>query len=198
MTGSEQATTRSDAELLDAFRGGNDDALGALLERYAPTVHRFGLRMCRDPDDAKDVVQDTLFAAARGARGFQGGSSLATWLYTIARSFCIKKRRRPRHEVPLEDGATLIAAPGDGPEDTASRREVGAALEAAIVALEPKYREVLLLRDVEGLSAPEVASVLGIGLEAVKSRLHRARVAVREHVAPELGVRLAELGARES
>jgi RNA polymerase sigma-70 factor (ECF subfamily) len=181
----------TDDALLAALRSGDDGALAALLERHAPSIQRFGIKMCRDPEDAKDVVQETLLAAARGLREFRGGSSLSTWLFTIARSFCIKKRRQrvgaPSEVISLEsDDGRVIAAEGAGPEEAAGDREIGAALDAAIAALEPMYREVLVLRDVEGLTATEVASVLGIGVDAVKSRLHRARVAVRERLSPLL------------
>jgi RNA polymerase sigma-70 factor (ECF subfamily) len=181
----------TDDALLASFRAGDDRALAKLLERYAPSIHRFGVKMCRDPEDAKDVLQETLLAAARGLREFRGGASLSTWLFTIARSFCIKKRRQrvgaPSEIVSLEsDAGRAIAAGGEAPDELAGSREIGAALDAAIAALDPIYREVLVLRDVEGLTAPEVASVLGIGVDAVKSRLHRARVAVRERMAPLL------------
>lgn len=184
----------SDEALLAALHAGDDQALARLLERHAPAVYRFGARMCRDPEDAKDVVQDTLLAAARGLRDFRGGSTLSTWLFTIARSFCIKKHRRragePEHVVALDsDEGRAVAAPAPAPDETAADKEIGAALEDAIQALEPAYREVLVLRDVEGLTAPEVASVLGIGVDAVKSRLHRARSAVRERLAPMLAPR---------
>lgn len=177
---------RSDAALLDAYRSGDDAALAVLLERHAPAVHRFGLKMCRDPEDAKDVLQDTLLAAARGAREFRGDSAVSTWLYTVARSFCIKRRRRPRVEFTTldDEGVMQVASPLAAPDEQASDRETGAALQQAIRALDPAYREVLVLRDVEGLTAPEVSEVLGIGVDAVKSRLHRARVAVRERMTP--------------
>src|SRR5579872_1247710 len=150
--------------------------MGRLLARHAPAVYRFGAKMCRDPEDAKDVVQDTLLAAARGLREFRGGASLSTWLFTIARSFCVKKRRRrvgePTETIALDSEGTRGIAATDAPPDAAAEdRELGAALEAAIAALDPMYREVLLLRDVEGLTAPEVASVLGISVDALKSRL---------------------------
>lgn len=185
---SEPVDTPSDAALLDDYRAGSEAALAAVLRRHAPSVHRFGLKMCRDPDDAKDVLQDTLLAAARGARDFRGGSSLSTWLYTIARSFCIKKRRRsePPHASLDDDDAVQLASPLSAPDEAAADREIGASLQAAIAALQPQYREVLLLRDVEGLSAKEVAEVVGIGVDAVKSRLHRARMMVRARMAPLL------------
>jgi RNA polymerase sigma-70 factor (ECF subfamily) len=186
----------TDAGLVEAARQGDRRSLETLLERHQAQVYRFGMKMCRDPEDARDVLQDTLLAMARSVRDFRGASSISTWLYTIARSFCIKKRRRskfaPEPESSLDTDAALQAArlpdSGQGPEEALAGKQVRTALETAIGGLEPKYREVLLLRDVEGLSAPEVAEVLGLSVQAVKSRLHRARLAVRERVAPLLGI----------
>jgi RNA polymerase sigma-70 factor (ECF subfamily) len=182
--------------LLDRAQAGDRDALETLLTRHQARIYRFGLRMCRDPEDARDVLQDTLFAMARGIRDFRGASSMSTWLYTIARSFCIKKRRRskfaPIVERSIDTDAGVEAAeltdPAKNPHDTLADKQVEAALATAIGELAPKYREVLLLRDVEGLSAAEVAEVLGLSVQAVKSRLHRARLSVRACVAPLLGV----------
>ena len=86
--------TESDSELLLAARAGDPQALERLLTRQEARIYRFGLKMCRDPEDAKDVLQDTLLTMARNFRDFRGASSISTWLYTIARSFCVKKRRR--------------------------------------------------------------------------------------------------------
>ena len=184
---------RSDEELLTAARAGDRNALEALLFRYQAKVYRFGMQMCRDPEDAKDVLQDTLLAMARTLRDFRGASSLSTWLYTIARSFCIKKRRRGKSvaaavEAIDEGAAAHVPHPGPGPEESVESRQIEAVLAEAIAGLAPIYREVLVLRDIEGLTAPEVAGVLGITIEAVKSRLHRARLAVREVLAPLLGI----------
>lgn len=181
-----------DTRLLAAARAGDGEALDRLLQRYQPRVYRFGMRMCGNPADAEDVLQETLLAMARGLREFRGSASLSTWLFTIARRFCIRHRRRDR---PAERaGATDAPAvgpqpidPGRGPEDIVGDREIEAALARSIAALEPAQREVLLLRDVEGLTAPEVARVVHASVEAVKSRLHRARVALRGALAGELG-----------
>src|SRR5512132_2045311 len=94
----------SDAALLDRARAGDRDALDTLLDRHQRRVYRFGLKMCRDPEDAKDVLQETLLAVARGVKDFRGASSVSTWLYTIARSFCIKKRRRSKF-APSEEAS---------------------------------------------------------------------------------------------
>lgn len=185
-----------DHRLLEAARAGDKEALTRLLERHQEQVYRFSMKMCRDPEDAKDVLQDTLLAMARGVRDFRGASSISTWLYTIARGFCIKKRRRSKF-APVEERsldadaapeASRVADPAKGPHEALAARQVERAIEQAIAALDPKLREALILRDVEGLTAPEVAEVLGIRVQAVKSRLHRARLAVRAHVAPLLGI----------
>ncbi len=185
----------TDATLLDRARNGDRQALDELLTRHQRRVYRFGLKMCRDPEDAKDVLQETLLAVARTVKDFRGASSVSTWLYSIARSFCIKRRRRskfaPAEEESLEahapgEEARQIADPSRGPEDALAGRQIEAALETAIGSLDPMYREVLVLRDVEGLTASEVAEIMGLTVEAVKSRLHRARLAVREAVAPLL------------
>lgn len=186
--------TGDEAELLARAREGDAGALGELLERHQGQVFRFGLSMCKDPEDAKDVLQDTLLSAARGIRDFRGASALSTWLYTIARSHCLKRRRRRKHapasSVSLsEEAAREVSAlphPGRDPHEALEGRELEAALQAAVAALEPKYREVLVLRDVEGLTAPEVSEVLGIGVPAVKTRLHRARKTLRERLEPVL------------
>jgi RNA polymerase sigma-70 factor (ECF subfamily) len=185
----------ADTLLLERARAGDREALEALLERHQAQVYRFGMKMCRDPEDAKDVLQDTLLSMARGIHDFRGASSISTWLYTIARNFCIKKRRKskfaPNDERSLDTETTTAAGltdPAQSPDEALAGKEVERALEQAIRALEPMYREVLLLRDVEGLTAPEVAEVLGVSVQAVKSRLHRARLSVRAHVAPLLEV----------
>lgn len=180
--------------LLAQARAGNRQALEALLERYQRQVYGFGMKMCGNPDDAKDVLQETLLTMARGIRDFRGESSLSTWLYTVARNACIRMHRRskfaPGHEGALEIGATIEAKadPARRADEVLAGKQVERALGAAIDELEPIYREALMLRDVEGLTTPEVADVLGLTIPAVKSRLHRARASVRERIAPLLGI----------
>jgi RNA polymerase sigma-70 factor (ECF subfamily) len=178
--------------LLAAAQAGDMAALEMLLLKHQAQVYRFGVKLCRDPEDAKDVLQDTMLAVARGIRYYTGAASVSTWLYTIARSFCIKKRRTKIHNAPKEplvdEGPAVLQDTKATPDEVLASKELEAAIEACVRALPPKYREVLVLRDMEGLSAPEVAEVLGLQVEAVKSRLHRARLMVREQVAPLLGI----------
>jgi RNA polymerase sigma-70 factor (ECF subfamily) len=151
--------------------------------------------MCGNAEDAGDVAQESLMSMARALRDFRGDSSVSSWLYTIARRFCLKKRRRSKFAPATEEsldavtGSSLadrLADPAPSPEQIAANRELTRALLDAIDALDPSQREVLILRDVEGLSAPDVAAVLGVSVDAVKSRLHRARVGVRQMLAPIL------------
>ncbi len=178
-------TAARDEELLlmERVRARDSRAMDMLLSKLQPSVYRFGMKMCRNDADAQDVLQDTLLAIARNVEGFRGDSSLATWAFTIARSFCIKKRRRskfaPAHLDSLDEpdaGAFAVADNHQAPDERLLVTQMEKALDESLASLDVKYREVFVLRDVEGLSAEEVASVLGITVQAVKSRLHQAPV----------------------
>lgn len=183
-------TEETEAQLLDSARRGDNQAIEELLLRHQAQIYRFGLRMCRDPEDAQDIAQETLLTLARNVSDFRGASSLSTWLYTVARSYCIKKRRKSASRpeeialVPHEGGDTSAwIDPARTPDELLAHKQLENALSRAIDALAPSYREVLILRDVEGLTANEVAEVLLLSPQAVKSRLHRARLSVREALA---------------
>ncbi|WP_428266773.1 sigma-70 family RNA polymerase sigma factor [Haliangium sp.] len=178
----------SDSELIARAQGGDRAALDALLARIEPMVYRFGQKLCGHPEDAKGVLQETMITLVRSLDDFRGDSSLATWLYAIARSHCSKKRRKskyaPAHVDSLDAGvAERLADAGPDPAQDLERRRLEAALDGAIRHLDDKYRDVLVLRDIEGLSAAEVATVTGLSVAAVKSRLHRARAALRRELA---------------
>src|SRR5689334_16133922 len=148
-------TTASDQELLGAVRTGDPTALRELLERHAPAVARFATKMCRNRDDAADVAQETLLAAVRGAKDVRGTSSFTTWLYAVARNSCLKMRQRQKREPHRDDASDASPAENAAPDRDAETRELTAALDAAIAGLDDKYREAIVLRDVEGLSAAE-------------------------------------------
>ena len=181
----------TDAVLVAAARVGERPAIEALLERYQGRVFRFGLHMCGDAEDARDILQDTLLAAARNIGEFRGDASISTWLYTIARSFCVKKRRRskfaPLEPISLDLAAGDLVSSAPGPEELAARDEIKRALADVLEALDAPLREVMILRDIEGLTAPEVAEVTGESVDAIKSRLHRARAEVRARLGALLG-----------
>jgi RNA polymerase sigma-70 factor (ECF subfamily) len=169
-----------EAALIAAAQAGDRRAIDELLARYEERIYRFGLRMCGDEESAREVLQETMLAAFRNLPGFRGQAALSTWLYQIARSFCIKERRGVRPTAALDDNLPDQMA---SPELQAHARQIGDALAAAIRELPAEQREVLVLRDVEGLSAEEAAEVVGVEIGALKSRLHRARMALRGKLA---------------
>lgn len=177
------------AELMDRARGGEAAALEALLGQYQGTLLRFCLGMCRNNADAEEVLQESLLAAARNIGDFRGDSSVTSWLYAIARSFCIKQQRglsaQARRSATVgTDAALSVKDERPAPDQIASDRQLANAMHRALDALPQDYREVLLLRDVEGFTAPEVAETLSLNIPQVKSRLHRARAALRAELAP--------------
>jgi len=172
--------TTHERDLVLAAQGGDQAALLSLLESHRDSVYRFGVRMCQSPDDAEDVVQETLLTAAQKLEGFRGESAFSSWLYAIARGACSTRHRAAARTTELD--ATHLADSGPHPEEALSRQRLHAILERAVASLQPEYREVLLLRDGEGLTAPETADALNLSVAAVKSRLHRARQMLRERI----------------
>jgi len=175
---------RVDKDLIERARAGDREGLEALLAAEEARLYAFGLRMCGDPDDARDVMQDTMLAMAKNIGGFRGEASLSTWMFQLARHACQRhRRRRAGAPATLDALDEAVVDPGPDPERRAEAAELSGRVQAALDALTPVHREVLVLRDVEGLTAPEVSQILGIDVGAVKSRLHRARAALREELA---------------
>lgn len=168
-----------DDTLIDRARQGDAVAMNTLLEEVAPAVRRFGLRMCRHEADADEVMQDTLLAVVKNLPSFEGRSSLSSWVFTLARTACSRKRRGLKNQPHVSDeDAPEPAAHHPDPEEAVEKRQLAERVAAAIDALPQEQRDVLHLRDVEGLSGEDTAAALGISLEAMKSRLHRARSAL--------------------
>jgi RNA polymerase sigma-70 factor (ECF subfamily) len=157
-------------------------------------MYRFANRLCGETEAAKDLVQETFLNAYRGFKKFRGESQISTWLYTIASRACLRMRRRrkgaPERElsldefIPTSEGEFHLQIPVDGlsPEEALQNKELRQALDAAIDKLPKKYKMALVLRDMEGLSAKEVGTIMGLNERAVKSRLHRARLFVRREL----------------
>jgi RNA polymerase sigma-70 factor (ECF subfamily) len=192
----------AEANLIRASQQGDGKAMDELVRAYQSRVYSFAMRMCRNVEDAKDILQDTFLGMVRSIRDFRQESRFTTWLYRIASNACLKKRRRgvhdpePGQELSLDELMPRPDAEGRRPEITdwsedaeqaLLRGELGQRMEAAIDKLPREYKIVLVLRDVEGFSAEEAASVLKLSVPAVKSRLHRARVFVRRELAGYFG-----------
>jgi RNA polymerase sigma-70 factor (ECF subfamily) len=170
---------QSDRLLADA-QAGDGRALDQLLRAHRDTVFRYALRFCRSADDAEDAVQETLWAATRAIGSFQCTAAITTWLFTIVRNQCFRLLRRRggqelADELPPVDLSRSL-------EEEVGLQQIYRILSSALARLEPAHREVILLRDVEGLTAPEAADRLGLSVQALKSRLHRAREALRNEV----------------
>ncbi|HSB71080.1 MAG TPA: sigma-70 family RNA polymerase sigma factor [Candidatus Methylomirabilis sp.] len=195
----------ADHLLLERLRSGDTSALEALMDRHAGRLYRLAHGITRNEADAQEVVQDAFLAAFRKIHTFQSRAALGSWLYRIATNAALVKVRG-RHcdrEVPLEgrlpeflpdghragDPAYLNADWSQTPEEELLSQETRAILNRAIEGLPDQYRAVLVLRDIEGLSNEEVAEAVGDTLAAVKSRLHRARMALREELTRHLGSR---------
>ncbi|MGE5178163.1 MAG: sigma-70 family RNA polymerase sigma factor [Bacteroidota bacterium] len=178
-------------KLLLEAREGDPRALRRLLERLSPPIYRFGRSFCRDSDDAEDVMQEVLVSLVRSIPTIRGGSSLTTWAYTVARRACHRQRRRAGRAGPAAPAPELPEPESPAPDPGAEmeRRELETALRDAIRTLPPAYREAVVLRDLEGLPAREAARILGVSERALKSRLHRARIALRDRLAPRFGSR---------
>lgn len=181
---SPMAMTRGD-ELVPRALAGDMVALEQLLRHHRSAVFRYGRRVCQTTEDAEDAVQETLWVAARSLHTFRRVSALATWLFTIVRNKCLRLLRRRQAEPDLAD--LLPQAPPTGTtttdaESEAITRQTERLLASALGKCDPTYREAILLRDVEGFSAPEAAEQLGISVPALKSRLHRARNQLREQL----------------
>lgn len=165
-----------------------------LYRDHVDLIYRYAHRLCGETESAKDLVQETFLNAYRGLKDFRGEARVSTWLYTIASRACIRMRRKrkgePQHELSLEDfvptseGEFRLQIPIEGlsPEEALQNKELRQALDQAIDKLPEKYRMALVLRDMEGLSAKEVGSIMGLNERAVKSRLHRARLFVRREL----------------
>lgn len=161
-------------ELVEAAQRGEAGAIERLLAQARPDLRRIARRSCRGPEDAEDAVQHALWALQRQIGALRTASALAAWLFRVVAREC-------RRLLGLRGHAVASVLPDDleaTPVPTALRHDLARAIEA----LDEPYRVVLILRDVEELTAPEAAAVLGITPEALKSRLHRARAQVRERL----------------
>ncbi len=189
-----QATLAKDESLLVAeAKAGSHAAFEELVNRYEKKIYRLGLNITGNQEDAEDVLQETFLKAFAHLPEFRQDSRFYTWIVRIAVNEGLMKlrKRRTEREVPLEDGGEG----GDGevilreitdwkpnPEQLLAQSELEAILQDAARTLSPAFRTVFFLRDVQGLSTEETAEMLGLSVGAVKARLFRARMRLREEL----------------
>jgi RNA polymerase sigma-70 factor, ECF subfamily len=176
--------TDADAELVERAKGGERAAFEELVRRHADRLYAVILRLVDDRHEAEEVTQEAFLRAWRGIVRFKGEAQFFTWLYRIGFNEAHRRtsRRPPARVASLEDEAIDPPDPRPAPDLAAEHSDLRDALERAIRALEPEYRTPLILRDVEGLTTAEAATIMGLREAAFKSRLHRARLAVRNAV----------------
>jgi RNA polymerase sigma-70 factor (ECF subfamily) len=170
--------------LLDALRRGDADALSTVFELYSDRIYRLAVSLLHDEQSADGVVQDTFMALIEHLDSFEGRSSIGTWLYRVAYNNCMGRLRKVRPELDVEDGDAVLPERFIDwqtiPEILFTGDEAMAQVDKALQTLSPALRAVFMLRDIEELSTEEVAQSLDISTSAVKVRLHRARLALRE------------------
>jgi RNA polymerase sigma-70 factor, ECF subfamily len=194
-----QSAESAEADLLVLLRAGDAPAFEALVREQTPRLLALAQRFMANEADAQDAVQDAFLCAFRGLAKFDGQCKLGTWLHAIAVRACLMKRRtrRRRPETPIEellpqfhaDGHRVQPGPawGESIDQVVQRQESRDLVRRCIDQLPDSYRTVLLLRDIEELSTDEVAKLLGTNAGAVKTRLHRARQALRTLLDPYFG-----------
>jgi RNA polymerase sigma-70 factor (ECF subfamily) len=182
------------AALVTAASSGDAEAMERLLVRAQEVAYRFSLLVCGHPEDAEDVMQDALLKTYQHVANISEPDAFRTWLYTTVRNACLMKRRRragePSSFVSLEQGVETPdgTVPVDVPDverpvdERLSDGWVDGRLRQALQRLPPSYRMVVVMREIEGLSTKEVADIVGISEANVKTRLHRARLMLRQQL----------------
>jgi len=164
---------------IDAARAGDAVALEELMREHRAQVVRYAMRLCISPEDAEDATQEALLALSRYIASLREVAALSRWLFLAVRTHCVRLARRSvRHALSLDDGAEL-SLEGPNPEEQLVDRQLRHRISVIMSEIEPSMRDVLLRRDVLGESASDAAAALGISVEALKSRLHRARTEVK-------------------
>jgi RNA polymerase sigma-70 factor (ECF subfamily) len=181
-----------DFDLIQAINSGEVDKFQDLVKRYEAKLYNFSLRMCRDPSDAEDMIQDTFLNVFRYLKNFRYETKFKNWLYKVAASTCFKKRRKskfaPDKELSLEEFLPKdeTEKPDHVPQwalmplDKLLNEELAGVINKTIITLPKKYRMVILLRDIEGFSTTETAQILNLSPSNVKVRLHRSRLYLRD------------------
>jgi RNA polymerase sigma-70 factor (ECF subfamily) len=183
---------RKERKLVEGCRRGDFACFERLMGRYEKKIYNLALRMLHNPEDAREVLQETFLKVYDNLEKFRGEAQMSTWVYRIAMNEALMRIRKDKHrprslEVVNEDGERRELDVEDWsprPVDRLLTKELGGKLDRAIALLPEDYRGAFLLRDVEGLSNEQIARAMKLSVPAVKSRIHRARVFLRNELSP--------------
>lgn len=185
-----------EAALLDALKAGDTHACACMIKHHGSQMYAVALRIMGDSDEAEEVVQEAFISACSKLDSFEGRSKLSTWLYRITTNAALMRLRKQRNNTIsldepqlMEEGDLLPRQLGDWqvePSQEALTTELRQTMEEAVQALNPTLRAAFVLRDIQGLSTEEAAAALDISESALKVRLHRARLQLRESLAAYL------------
>ncbi|MBE9504350.1 MAG: sigma-70 family RNA polymerase sigma factor [Proteobacteria bacterium] len=183
-----------EARLVQRLKDKDPAAMDELVDAYSGKIFNLSIGLLKKEEDAEDVVQDTLLQVFEKINTFREEAALSSWMYRIALNFSYMKLRKIKRDdyTPLEEYLPKFRSDGmhsmpvqnwaEKGETTLLRKELGEILKDSINSLSEKYRIVLQLRDIDGFSTEEVANITGMTVPAVKSRLHRARLFLREKI----------------
>jgi len=188
-----QLTTATDEDIVARVLGGETALFELLMRRHNQRLYRVARGIVGDDAEAEDVTQEAYVRAFQHLGQFAGRARFSTWLTRIAVHEASARRRRRGRHIDVEESMPALISTAAGPEQRAADQELGRAIEAAMDALPAVYGAVFMLREVEGLSTAETAACLEINEETVKTRLHRARALLRNHITARIGA-----AARES
>jgi RNA polymerase sigma-70 factor (ECF subfamily) len=181
----------SDSNLVAMAKAGDKDAFGILVQRHESKIYGLCLKMLGNPEDAEDVLQEVFIKAFQALPSFREEARFSTWLYRIAHNACLMRIRKKKLEtvsldrpLDVEEGHIQrdVTDWSTDPRTDVMSEELSSVLTQHINELSPDNRIVFVLRDIHGLSTDDTASVLGLSVPAVKSRLHRARLYLRERL----------------
>jgi len=202
----------SEKELVERVQRGDLSAFEELIRPYEKKVFNLAYRMCGSVEDAKDLAQEAIVRAFSGLSSFRGDASFSTWLYRIASNACLDElRRRKRQPADYLDEPVItvdgeirrqVADPSQNPLEVVERSELQQIIQDSLTSLPEEYRVVVVLREIQGFSYQEIAEILNCSLGTVKSRLNRARKALKEkftvlELFPSTSVSKREEGGRQ-
>lgn len=188
---------KSDAEIAASLLAGDEGGFAEFVQAFHSRLSQYSFLMCGHREDAEEVAQETLLKVFESMDQLRDPKRLKSWVFRIAKNECLMKRRKsifaPKTELSLDELKPNKLGEGEGggieiadwsllPDNLLLDAELREAVAAAIQELPETYRSVVLLRDVEELTTEEAAEILEIGLDAVKTRLHRGRLALRQHL----------------